>query len=73
MKWKALENDGFYAALHVGSVRKLILLKLCQMIFDDVFAADTSNRWEHLDSSNTANPSFSKREMPRLTSWKSST
>ena len=72
-KWKALEADGFYATLYVRNVRKLIMLRLCMMIFDDVFAADRSNRWEHHDSSNTAEPSFSKREMPRLTSWKSST
>ncbi len=73
VKWKALEADGFYATLYVRNVRKLIMLRLCTMIFDDVFAADRSNRWEHHDSSNTAEPSFSKREMPRLNSWKSST
>ena len=72
-KWKPLEADGFYATLHVRNVRKLIMLRLCLMIFDDVFAADRSNRWEHHDSSNTSEPSFSKREMPPLTSWKSST
>jgi hypothetical protein len=72
-KWKALEADGFYATLYVRNVRKLIMLRLCMMIFDDVFAADRSNRWEHHDSSNTSEPSFSKREMPRLTGWKSST
>jgi hypothetical protein len=43
------------------------------MIFDDVFVVDRNNRWEHHDSSSTAEPSFSKREMPPLTSWKSST
>ena len=69
-KWKALEADGFYAALHVRNVRKLIMLRLCMMIFDDVFATDNTNRWEHHDSSSTAEPSFSKREMPRLGSWK---
>ena len=73
LKWKPLEADGFYATLYVRNVRKLIMLRLCMMIFDDVFAADRSNRWEHHDSSNTAEPSFSKREMPRLTSLKSST
>jgi hypothetical protein len=72
-RWKALEADGFYATLYVRGVRKLIMLRLCTMIFDDVFAVDTNNRWEHHDSSSTAEPSFSKREMPRLTSWKSST
>src|SRR5262245_15917231 len=72
-RWKSLEADGFYATLYVGNVRKLIMLRLCTMIFDDVFVADSHNRWEHHDSSRTAEPSFSKREMPRLTSWKSST
>jgi len=72
-KWKSLEADGFYATLYVRNVRKLIMLRLCMMIFDDVFVADRNNRWEHHDCSNTAEPSFSKREMPPLTSWKSST
>src|SRR5215510_12531560 len=71
--WKALEADGFYATLQVRNVRKVIMLRLCTMIFDDVFFADRNNRWEHHDSSSTSEPSFSKREMPRLTSWKSST
>jgi len=73
VKWKSLEADGFFATLYVRHVRKLIMLRLCMMIFDDVFVADRNNRWEHHDCSNTAEPSFSKREMPRLTSWKSST
>lgn len=72
-KWKPLETDGFYATLYVRGVRKVIMLRLCTMIFDDVFVADRNNRWEHHDSSSTAEPSFSKREMPPLTSWKSST
>ena len=73
-RWKPLEADGFYATLYVRNVRKLILLRLCTMLFDDVFLTDRSNRWEHHDSSSTSEPSFSKREMPpRLTSWKSST
>jgi hypothetical protein len=71
-RWKSLESDGFYAALYVRSVRKLIMLRLCTMIFDDVFVADRNNRWEHHDSSRTAEPTYSKREMPPLTSWKSS-
>jgi hypothetical protein len=73
LRWKTLEADGFYATLYVRNVRKLIMLRLCTMIFDDVFFADRNNRWEHHDSSSTSEPSFSKREMPRLTSWKSST
>ena len=72
-RWKPLESDGFYATLHVRGVRKVIMLRLCTMIFDDVFVADRNNRWEHHDSSSTAEPSFSKREMPPLTTWKSST
>lgn len=71
-RWKVLEADGFYAALNVRNVRKLIVMRLCTMIFDDVFIADRNDRWEHHDSSSTSEPSFSKREMPRLTSWKSS-
>jgi hypothetical protein len=68
-RWKPLESDGFYAAFAVRSVRKLIMLRLCTMVFDDVFAVDRNNRWEHHDASNTPEPTFSKREMPRLTSW----
>src|SRR5881296_3156229 len=71
-RWKSLEEDGFYAALYIRNVRKLIMLRLCTMIFDDVFVADCNNRWEHHDSSCTAEPSYSRREMPPLTSWKSS-
>jgi hypothetical protein len=73
LRWKALESDGYYPALYVRNVRKLVLLRLCTMIFDDVFVADRNNRWEHHDSSSTAEPTSSKREMPRLTNWKSST
>jgi hypothetical protein len=68
-RWKPLENDGYYAAFAVRSVRKLIMLRLCTMVFDDVFAVDRSDRWEHHDASNTPEPTYSKREMPRLTSW----
>jgi hypothetical protein len=73
VKWKSLEPDGFYATLYIRNVRKLIMLRLCTMIFDDVFVADRNNRWEHHYCANTAEPSFTKREMPRLRSWKSST
>jgi hypothetical protein len=45
-----------------------MMLRLCTMIFDDVFVADRNGRWEHHDSSRTAEPSFSKRETPRLKS-----
>ncbi len=67
-RWKNLEADGFYAALYVRNVRKLMMLRLCTMLFDDVFVADRNDRWEHHDSSSTAEPSYSKREMPRLKS-----
>jgi len=72
LRWKSLEDDGFFAALCVRNVRKLVMLRLCTMIFDDVFVTDRNNRWEHHDSSSTSEPSYSKREMPRLTTWKSS-
>src|SRR5881396_522977 len=71
-RWKSLEADGYHATLYVRNIRKLIMVRLCTMIFDDVFVADRNNRWEHHDSSSTAEPSYSKREMPPLTSWKSS-
>jgi hypothetical protein len=70
VRWKPLEADGYYAGLTVRNVRKLIMLRLCTMIFDDVFVVDRSNRWEHHDASNTPEPTFSKREMPPLTNWK---
>jgi hypothetical protein len=69
-RWKNLEADGFYASLYVRNVRKVMMLRLCTMIFDDVFVADRNDRWEHHDSSSTSEPSYSKREMPRLKSWK---
>lgn len=69
-RWKSLEADGFYATLYVRSVRKLIMVRLCTMIFDDVFVADRNGRWEHHDSSSTPEPSFTKPDMPALKSWK---
>jgi hypothetical protein len=39
------------------------------MVFDDVFVIDKSNRWERHDSSSTADPTFSSREMPAFRSW----
>ena len=65
-RWKNLEADGFYASLYVRNVRKVIMLRLCTMIFDDVFVADRNGRWEHHDSSSTPEPSFSKPDMPRI-------
>jgi phage shock protein PspC (stress-responsive transcriptional regulator) len=69
-RWKGLEADGFYATLYVRSVRKLIMVRLCTMIFDDVFIADRNGRWEHYDCSRTPEPSFTKPDMPALKSWK---
>ena len=69
-RWKALEADGYYPALCVKSPRKLLILRLCTMLFDDVFAVDASNRWEHHDSASTAEPSFPRGERPRLKAWK---
>jgi len=69
-RWKALESDGYYPALCVRNPRKLLILRLCTMLFDDVFAVDASNRWEHHDSASTAEPSFAKGERPRLKTWK---
>jgi len=69
-RWKVLESDGYYPALCVKSPRKVLILRLCTMLFDDVFAVDASNRWEHHDSASTAEPSFAKGERPRLKTWK---
>jgi hypothetical protein len=69
-RWKGLEADGFYATLYVRSVRKLIMVRLCTMIFDDVFFTDRSGHWEHYDCSRTPEPSFTKPDMPGLKSWK---
>ena len=69
-KYKSLEQDGYYPAMLVRNVRKVLLLRLCTMIFDDVYCVDNSNRWEHHDSSSTPEPSFHKREMPPLRLWK---
>ena len=70
-KYKALEQDGYYAAMLVRNVRKVLLLRFCTMLFDDVYCVDGTNRWEHHDSSSTPEPSFHKREMPPLRLWKS--
>jgi hypothetical protein len=70
VRWKSLEADGYYPSLFIRNAKKLLILKLCTMIFDDVFAVDRTNRWEHHDSASTADPTFSKGEMPRLKAWK---
>jgi hypothetical protein len=69
-KLKALEGDGYFPALLVKGVRKVFLMRLCTMIFDDVFIVDRADRWEHHDSSSTSEPSYHKREMPPLRAWK---
>jgi hypothetical protein len=69
-RWKTLEADGYYPALCIRNPKKVLILRLCTMLFDDVFAVDASNRWEHHDSSSTAEPSFAKGERPRLKTWK---
>lgn len=68
-RWKFLEADGYYPALYVRNPRKALVLRLCTMVFDDVFAVDASNRWEHHDCASTAEPSFAKGEKPRLRAW----
>jgi len=69
-RWKTLESDGYYPALCVKNPKKVLILRLCTMLFDDVFAVDASNRWEHHDSASTSEPSFAKGERPRLKTWK---
>jgi hypothetical protein len=56
LTWKELEADGYYPALIVKNPRKILMLRLCTMVFDDVFVVDRSGRWEHHDASNTPNP-----------------
>lgn len=68
-RWKFMEQDGYYPALAIRNPKKLLILRLCTMIFDDVFAVDVTNRWEHHESAATAEPSFSKGEMPKLRAW----
>ncbi|HEX5000776.1 MAG TPA: hypothetical protein VFY29_21305 [Terriglobia bacterium] len=68
-RWKPLEDDGYRLALRIQNPRKILILRLCTMLFDDVFVIDKSNRWEHHDSSSTADPTFSSREMPAFRSW----
>lgn len=70
IRWKNLEKDGYYAALCIRNPKKLLILRLCTMLFDDVFAVDTSNRWEHHDSSSTSEPAFANSERPQLKTWK---
>jgi hypothetical protein len=69
-RWKVLEADGFYPAICIRNPRKVLILRLCTMVFDDVFAVDVSNRWEHHDSSSTSEPTFARGEKPQLKAWK---
>ncbi len=69
-RYKPLEEDGYYPAMLIRSIRKVLLLRLCTIMFDDVFLVDQADRWEHHDSSNTSEPTFHKREMPPLRAWK---
>jgi hypothetical protein len=68
-RWKFLEADGYYPALCIRNPKKILMLKLCTMIFDDVFAVDAKNRWEHHDCSSTSDPSFANADMPPLKVW----
>jgi hypothetical protein len=68
-KWKVLEADGYHLAMRIQNPRKILVLRLCTMVYDDVFVIDRSNRWEHHDSSCTADPVSSTREMPHFRSW----
>lgn len=69
-RWKFLEADGYYPALCVKNPRKILMLRLCCMVFDDVFAVDSTQRWEHHDSSSSAEPSFATGDKPSIRSWK---
>lgn len=69
-RWKSLEADGYYAALSVRNPRKVLILRLCTMLFDDVFFVDNNNRWEHHDCASTSEPAFANAERPRLKTWK---
>jgi hypothetical protein len=68
-RWKFLEADGYYPALYVRNPKKILILRLCTMLYDDVFAVDASHRWEHHDCASTSEPTFAKGEMPRLKVW----
>ena len=69
-RWKFLESDGYFPALCIRNPKKLLVLRLCTMAFDDVYFIDSTNRWEHHDSSNTSEPTFSTPEKPQIREWK---
>jgi hypothetical protein len=68
-RWKFLEGDGYYPALCIRNSRKLLVLRLCCMLFDDVYAVDASQRWEHHDSASTAEPAFATADKPSIRSF----
>ena len=68
-RWKFLEADGYYPALYIRNPKKVLILRLCTMVFDDVFAVDVSNRWEHHDCGSTSEPTFARGDKPRLRAW----
>ena len=72
-RWKPLEGDGYYPALFVRNPRKVLILRYGTLMFDDVFIADRSNRWEHWESSNTSEPTFNRRESPRFKEFRGQT
>jgi hypothetical protein len=69
-QWKFLEDDGYYPALCIRNPKKLLVLRLCTMAFDDVYFVDSTNRWEHHDCSSTSEPTFSTPEKPQIRGWK---
>ncbi len=70
VQFKPLESDGYFPAMVVRDVRKVLLLRYCTMMFDDVYFVDKTNRWEHHDSSSNSEPTSHKREQPPLRAWK---
>jgi hypothetical protein len=70
LRWSFMEAEGYYPSLSIRNPKKILILRVCMMIFDDVFAVDPSNRWEHHDSGSTAEPAFARGEMPPLKTWK---
>lgn len=69
-RWKDIEQEGLYPVLYVKNPRKILIQRYCSIMFDDIFAVDLSNRWDHWDCRNTAEPTFSTRESPPLRNWK---
>jgi hypothetical protein len=69
-RWTFLESDGYFPALCIRTPKKLLVLRLCTMVFDDVYFIDSTNRWEHHDCSNTSEPTFSTPEKPQIREWK---